>query len=172
MVKFVATRFALIFTALMLIAGLGITSLLAAAPVYAATYYVDNDRPDNTGNGLTPATAWKTLTWAVANANAGGTIIVLPGLYDNPNNGEIFPITITKSLTITSSGGAAATVIDADDTGHVVHMDLDDGEAVTFTGFTVTNGDEDGIHVDDDDGGGFLNNIIQAVQKVRWRGRW
>lgn len=48
----------------------------------ATTYYVNAARPNDTGNGLTTATAFKTIACAArTNATAGDTIIVAPGVY-------------------------------------------------------------------------------------------
>ena len=44
------------------------------------TYYVSTSG-DNTNDGLTPATAWRTITHAVANASSDDTIKVGPGIY-------------------------------------------------------------------------------------------
>ncbi|MFC1893531.1 right-handed parallel beta-helix repeat-containing protein, partial [Chloroflexota bacterium] len=71
-------------------------------------------------------------------AVAGSTVNVAPGTY-------VENITIDNSLTLQSTGGAAATTIDGGGAGDVVRIDVDDA-TVTVRGFTVTNsGSNEGI---------------------------
>lgn len=63
---------------------LGSVKLLDFAPV-GGTWYLDAARPDNSGDGLSWATAEKGINYAVQDANAsasGGTIWVADGVYD------------------------------------------------------------------------------------------
>ena len=65
--------------------GLFIVTLLGAAWVPAAargaTYYVRQSAPDDAGDGLTPATAWRHLARLSGALQAGDTAYVGPGLY-------------------------------------------------------------------------------------------
>ena len=134
-----------------------------AAPI---TYYV-NAATGNDGNtpaqAQNPATPWLTITHAVGAVIGGDTIIVGPGTYDSAL-GESFPIRIGMSLTLQSSGGAAVTTISSDGSD-VMTLDLNDGQWVTFTGFTVTGGGN-GIEVHDDDGDGDLENNITITNSI------
>ena len=79
-------------------------ALLAAGSAEARTLYVNAARPNNTGNGLKPATAKKTIQAAINIARAGDTILVYPGTYH--------PIkTNDKRIAIKSVKGAAKTKI-------------------------------------------------------------
>lgn len=76
-------------------AGVAVLSLLAAVSVQAGTtYYVDCNRPDNTGDGLTPETAKKSIQAAVdaaaANGMADDTVIVLPGVYESDPEAPVY----------------------------------------------------------------------------------
>ena len=76
----------------------------AATAAEARTFYVDANRPNNNGNGLTAKTAKKTIQAAINVARAGDTIVVAPGTYS--------PIkTNNKKITIKSTKGAAKTKI-------------------------------------------------------------
>ncbi|HZR83750.1 MAG TPA: right-handed parallel beta-helix repeat-containing protein, partial [Candidatus Binatia bacterium] len=55
---------------------------------------------DDTGDGLSPATAWRTLTHALGLAQAGDLFLVAPGLYENQLS---VPVT-TPNVTIRGTG--------------------------------------------------------------------
>ena len=57
------------------------TTLLAGS-LAAGTWYADAARPDDTGDGLTPETAKRTLAGLAAVANGGDTLCVAAGTYD------------------------------------------------------------------------------------------
>ncbi len=93
---------------------LGSVCLVSLAP--AATYHVDKNRPDNTGDGLSWAAAKRTIQAAVDAAGTGDTILVRPGVYDegtriSPDSYLYNRLVCTNNVTITSTDGAAATVI-------------------------------------------------------------
>jgi len=48
--------------------------------VSAETYYVDGTNGDNSNNGLTPATAWRTIAYANDMHSGGDTVYIMPGL--------------------------------------------------------------------------------------------
>ncbi|UCH50774.1 MAG: right-handed parallel beta-helix repeat-containing protein, partial [Chloroflexota bacterium] len=152
---FIYSLVILLFILSLAMVGLPLGGTVEAAPI---TYYV-NAATGNDGNtpaqAQNPATPWKTITHAVGAVATGDTIIVAPGTY-NAALGESFPIVISMSLTIQSSGGAAATTISSGG-NDAVYLALDDGEWVTFTGFTVTGGGAP-IYVYDTDGDSDLEN--------------
>lgn len=65
-----------------------------------ATYYVDASRPDDTGNGLTPATAKKTLAALVALLADGDTALLKAGYFYDPYS-KFFGITLRNRANVT-----------------------------------------------------------------------
>lgn len=79
-------------------------ALLCSLNASARTLYVNASRPNNKGNGLKAATAFKTLQYAINKARNGDTILVYPGKYA--------PIkTNNKKITIKSVNGKDKTFI-------------------------------------------------------------
>src|SRR5271169_3788506 len=75
----------------------------------------------------------------------GDTVLVAPGTYtENINFGG-------KSILVTSSGGASATIIDGGAQGAVVTFDHNETTNAQLSGFTIRNGLQDGL-----EGGGIL----------------
>jgi len=75
-------------------------------------YYVDAGQSDDTGNGLTPGTAKKTIQAAIDTASAGDAITIKGGSYTedvdmDENYLELWP---EVGTTITASSGAALTL--------------------------------------------------------------
>ena len=86
---------------------------LGVLSAQSATYYVDCNRPDNTGDGLSWATAKRTIQAAVNAAASGDTIRVGPGTYGEgttvTRSGTLMNrVVCTKNVTIESTDGAAA----------------------------------------------------------------
>lgn len=89
--------------------------LFCGLAVQAAVYYVDCDRPDNTGDGLSWATAKRTIQAAIDVATNGDTIRVGPGTYGEgttPTPDSIIRsrVVCEKAIAIESTGGAEATI--------------------------------------------------------------
>ncbi len=80
--------------------------------VTLAERFVDASRPDDTGDGLTQETAYKTLTRALADAETGWTLNVATGLYDVAN-GEQFPLYIDSKTVRIIGADSATTILDA-----------------------------------------------------------
>jgi Right handed beta helix region len=102
-----------------------VSTLLFSAPAHGqSTIYVPGNYP--------------TIQSAINSANNGDTILVAPGTYvENINfNG--------KAITVTSSGGAAATIIDGNHNGTVVTFNHSETAASVLFGFTIRNGYLDG----------------------------
>ena len=77
---------------------------LFAGTADARTLYVDASRPNNNGNGLSPAKAKKTIQAAINIAKKGDTILVYPGTYA--------PIkTNNRQITVKSVSGTGNTTI-------------------------------------------------------------
>lgn len=91
----------------------GFAFLLCSLAVRAAVFHVDCNRPDNTGDGLSWATAKRTIQAAVNAAASGDTIRVGPGTYGagttvTPSGTLMNRVVCTKNVTIESTDGAAA----------------------------------------------------------------
>jgi|GEM_PF-2345175 hypothetical protein len=113
---------------------LALSLLVLPGLAAAATYYVSPTGND-ANNGLTPATAWKTITHAAATVPAGtaaapNVISVAAGTY-NAANGETFPITFAGHFVSLTGAGSASTIIDAQNLS-------DDGLQVNARGFSVS----------------------------------
>lgn len=82
-------------------ASLGPGSLLDYAPTGTGIWYVDGSRPDNSGDGLSWATAKRGLNYAIQAANAssnGGTIWMANGVYPYPDS--IQTLAVTKNVAV------------------------------------------------------------------------
>src|SRR5262249_42367090 len=131
--------------------------LIAASLAHAESLYVANDGSDGTGCGP-KASPCRSIGQAIAHAQAGDSIIVGPGRYGDLNGtgilgelGEEHPdvfspgcgcvLGINQSVSLTSSDGAAATVIEARSIPSQTNV-LIIGNGVQFgkpgKGFTVT----------------------------------
>jgi parallel beta-helix repeat protein len=82
--------------------------------VWATVYYVNIARPDNSGDGLTPGTAWKTLHYAISQISNGDTVNVAAGTYSAASEANDSPLTVdVDQPDVTIQGdGAEFTIID------------------------------------------------------------
>lgn len=125
----------------------------------ATTYYVNAARPDDSGDGLTWATAKKTIQAAVDLAVEGDTVLVTNGVYAvgervAPGYASSNRVVITKNIVVRSMNRPAVTIIEGrgplgDAAVRCVYL-----SAGMLSGFTLTNGHtrSDGIY--DRSGGG------------------
>ncbi|MEM9801184.1 MAG: DUF1565 domain-containing protein [Planctomycetota bacterium] len=75
--------------------------------------YVDSVSGDDSNDGLTSATAWRTLTRATTGPSSATTIVVAPGVHDAAL-GEVFPIVVPSGVIVVGPQGAVEpAVIDA-----------------------------------------------------------
>jgi uncharacterized repeat protein (TIGR01451 family) len=110
--------------------GTGLWVIADAVEFLPLEVWVDDDYTQYSHDGRTwGVNAFNNLQEALLAVGNRGTINVKPGTY-------VGPITITKSITLTSTGGAASTVITAA-TGTAVQV-LANG--ITVQGFTVRSG--------------------------------
>ena len=84
-------------------------------------YYADASRPDDSGDGLSWATAKKTIQAAVDLAVPGSTVLVTNGIYNSgttvtPNGTLNNRVLIDKMITVRSVNGAASTFIEGSGT--------------------------------------------------------
>lgn len=153
---------------------------LAVTTAYSATYYVDRNMPDDTGNGLSWGAAKRTIQAAINASTTGDTIKVGPGVYDEgttvtPSGTLHNRIVCTKNITIESTEGAGATIIkgEFDTTGsgdaygrgpnavRCVYMTLG-----TLKGFTLTGGATAGENLENANnlgGGLYSSNVATPV---------
>ncbi len=111
------------------------TSGVLTAKFEAFNFFVDARRPDDAGDGLSWATAKRTINAAVAETLEGDVIWVTNGVYDAVSTGG-------KAIEIRSVNGAASTIIDGG--GRACCADLADDEGfrmeTVLAGFTLRNG--------------------------------
>ena len=81
----------------------------------ADDWYVDVVNGNNLNDGLSPSTAWRTITFAVQTVPSGSveTIHIAPGLY-NPVHGEVFPILLRPEQQLIGRPGGAKPIVAAD----------------------------------------------------------
>lgn len=107
-------------------------ALLTTQGAYAKTYYVNAKRPNNKGNGLKVATAFKTLQYAINKAKNGDTIIVYPGKYARIS-------TKNKKIVIKSKSGKSKTKITNAKFCDESLFDGGSGTKSKITGFTFAD---------------------------------
>lgn len=91
---------------------------------------------DNAGSSSSPL---KTISKALTVVGANGTIHVHAGTYDTAL-GETFPITVPSGVKLQSTGGAAATIIDATGANtRVLYLTANSTDTLV-EGFTITGG--------------------------------
>jgi len=111
---------------------------------WATGYFVSAATGNDTNNGLTAGTAWKRITHALASVVAGDTITVAPGIYDTPNNGEVFPLALVNGVRVASSGGAGVTTIKGTAVVPVFQNNAPLSNTTELNGFLLNNTDTTG----------------------------
>jgi hypothetical protein len=115
---------------------------LAASPVNAATYYVNDETGNDNWDGL--CEEWdggtcgpkQTIQAGVNAAIDGDTVIVADGVYSGPGN--VTTTLFGKAITLRSKNGPANCVIDCmytDDSA--IHLTMGEGKNTVIDGFTV-----------------------------------
>lgn len=128
---------------------------LLAASVDAATYYVDTTRPDDTGDGLTEATAWKTLTKLNATTFVAGDTVRLhrgqtwTGMWTLLGSGAS-----ENPITITNYGTGALPILDANSL-NAQALYINGNDFITVDGIDARNATTANI-----EGNGVTNSVI------------
>src|SRR5690349_16699245 len=88
--------------------------VLVGLSARAGDWYVDAQNGSNSNNGLSPISAWKTLTHALATIPAPGsdTLHVAPGTYDAAL-GELYPLMMRPGLRLLGDQGSSSTVLES-----------------------------------------------------------
>jgi hypothetical protein len=108
-------------------------SVLMTVSTFADTHYVDANRPDDSGDGLSWATAEKTIQAAIDASTAGDKIVVTNGVYA--------PIlTSNQSIKIQSVNGSDVTIIDGGGTARCAYLGFQLSTNTILSGFTLRNG--------------------------------
>jgi len=82
--------------------------------VFLEVRYADAAAGDDSNDGLSPETAWRTLQHAVDNAPAGGMVLAAPGVYAEGQTVNALHnnrVSITRDVVLKSSAGAEQTFI-------------------------------------------------------------
>ena len=100
--------------------------------------YVDAARPDDSGDGLTPATAKRTIQAAVDRAKDGDVVVVANGTYE-PFDAD------NKRIEIVSRFGYQYTIVDGGSVRRCATLGHEEAQTNTvLRGFTLQNGDTTG----------------------------
>jgi hypothetical protein len=97
-----------------------------ASFVRAATYYVDATNGNDSNNGLSPESAWKTIQKAANTVSAGDICLVLPGFYD-------------ERVQITTSGSPGLPITFEANGSVINHGFRINADNIRVTGFEISN---------------------------------
>lgn len=125
-----------------------LASILTTTSLFAATFYVNSARPDDSGDGLSWATAKKTIQAAVDATVDGDTVLVTNGVYNTgvtvtPGFSLNNRVVITKGIAVQSVNGAEVTIIEGSGVEHFGLSSAIRGVYMSkgvLDGFTIQNG--------------------------------
>ena len=141
----------IIFLSFALMLGVSVNTLAAAG---GDTIYVSSSG-DDSNDGLTVATAKKTIKNATNTVNAGGKVIIADGTYSGTGNSNM---AISKSMTIEGSS-QSGTILSGSDSMRI--FNVNSGCTVTVRDLTITNGKSSF-------GGGILNDGYLTVTNCKF----
>lgn len=106
--------------------------------VRGCTFYVDAVDGNDTNDGLTSETAFATIRKGLDSAGHKETVIVAPGTYTGSGNKNLG--FAGRAITLKSTEGPYATVIDCENSGHGFYLGGGERPDSIIDGFTITNG--------------------------------
>jgi predicted outer membrane repeat protein len=116
-----------------------ITTTKVEAICSANTIYVDAARPNDSGDGLSWATAKKYIQSGIGAACKPGTVYVAAGVYDQPAGNAYEIVWLDDNLTLIGAG-ALTTIIDGRDLYRGISITSHPGQVNKIAGFTIRNG--------------------------------
>jgi uncharacterized delta-60 repeat protein len=106
--------------------------------VYVGIIYVDGNRPDDTGNGLTWATAKKYIQSGINAASNSWLVLVADGTYTGAGNKDLdFG---GKEIWLRSQNGASTCIINCQNSGRGFYFHNSETNNAIVQGFTIQNG--------------------------------
>jgi parallel beta-helix repeat protein/predicted outer membrane repeat protein len=100
--------------------------------------YVDGGRPDDTGDGLTWATAKKLIQSGIDAASDSWLVLVANGTYTGTGNKNLD--FLGKAIHLKSVGGAENCIIDCENSGRGFYFHSGETKDAVVEGFTIQNG--------------------------------
>ncbi len=142
-------------------------AVAVSAPLFASDWYVDAVNGSNSNNGTSPGSAFKTISFAVANTPTSGvqTIHIAPATYDLAN-GETYPLVMRDGLQLVGDQAAVAPILDGNGAQAVIHFYSELGNLNSFSSntrvsdLTLRNA---GIGIDVYQGFGASDQVVQNV---------
>ena len=134
------------------------------------TYYVDANRPDDSGDGLSWQTAKRTIQAAIdqtANINIPDRVIIAEGLYTGAGNYNLDPdgrSIIIQSTDPNDPNVVASTIIDPNWQGRGFIFTNNESPDCVVSGLTVTNGQNNRYSHDDGGGGFYISSAGPTVK--------
>ena len=101
-------------------------------------YYIDDTNGNNNNDGLTSATALKTIAEGLNKSSNRDTLELAAGTYDGTNNRNLNMQGLTRIIRSTS--GAANTIIDCQGLGSAFVFNNGENDSVHISGLTIING--------------------------------
>ncbi|MFL3028427.1 MAG: choice-of-anchor Q domain-containing protein [Candidatus Neomarinimicrobiota bacterium] len=101
-------------------------------------YYINDTNGNNNNDGLTSATALKTIASALNKSSNRDTLELAAGTYNGVNNRNLNMQGLTRIVRSTS--GAATTIIDCQNLGTAFVFNNGESDSVHISGLTIING--------------------------------
>ena len=130
--------------------------------LYTKVIYVDNAKADDTGDGLSLATAKKTISAAIAlkDTNLENVILVAAGTYTGSSNKNLsFG---GCDIIMRATAGAATTIIDLENSGNFLALSNGETLASLLDGFTIKNG------LTNDGGALYINEADMTIKNCNF----
>ena len=112
--------------------------------VFTIIYYVDDSRPDDSGDGLTPATAKKTVKAALnltASDEKEHILLLTDGIYSGPDNTDLD--FLGRYIQLRSENGPENTIIDCSGSSQAISLHSLENRYVKIDGLKFINADND-----------------------------